>query len=189
MGSGRRPKTRPLARRSTARVKSWRLITYGPAFSGQSSRLITGRSLVRIQVGPPDRRRKRRSSSDVEQGTHKPLAAGSIPASATGLAEVVKLVDTQSSGRCEPLLVRVRIPPSAPRQTHTVRPGGPAPPDVGLNSSRSEGRQVAPDEGFPAKPTTHRSRRASPPSAAPSQPDTRATGRLLSLPQLRMPIR
>ena len=78
---------------------------------------MTGRSLVRIQVGPPDRRRERRSSSEVEQGTHKPLAAGSNPASAPGLAEVVTLVDTQSLEGCELLLVRVRIPPSAPQAT------------------------------------------------------------------------
>ena len=76
---------------------------------------MTGRSLVRIQVGPPDGPREWRSSSEVVQGTHKPLAAGSNPASATGLAEVVKLVDTQSSGGCELRLVRVRLPPSAPR--------------------------------------------------------------------------
>ena len=84
---------------------------------------MTGRSLVRIQVGPPDRRRERRSSSEVEQGTHKPLAADSHPTSATGLAKVVKLVDTQSSAACELLLLRVRIPPStppnyAPRSAH-----------------------------------------------------------------------
>ena len=92
---------------------------------------MTGRSLVRIQVGPPDRRRERRSSSEVEQGTHKPLAAGSHPASDTGLAEVVKLVDTQSSGGCELLLVRVRIPPSAPfpfKAGYATRPR-PGPPN------------------------------------------------------------